>query len=77
MVRATPTACGSSYPVEGGTCGKRISEGTFMFLIVALALLVIWIICFLVLHVTAFFIHLLIIFAVISFIFHFIRGRRV
>ena len=48
-----------------------------MFLILALALLVIWIVCFLALHITAFAIHILIILAIISFIFHFLRGRRV
>lgn len=48
-----------------------------MFIGLAVILLIIWLICFLGLHITAFAIHLLIIFAVISFIFHFIRGRRV
>lgn len=47
-----------------------------MFIAVAVVLLIIWIIAFLFLHVTSFLIHLLIIFAIISFIAHFITGRR-
>ena len=46
-----------------------------MFIGLAVLLLIVWIVCFLVLHITVFAIHLLIIFAVISFIFHFIRRR--
>ena len=46
-----------------------------MFIGLAVTLLVIWVVCFAVFHITAFAIHLLIIFAIISFIFHFIRGR--
>ncbi len=46
-----------------------------MFLILALVLLVIWVGCFFVFHIAGFLIHLLILFAVISFIFHFLRGR--
>ena len=46
-----------------------------MFIGLAVLLLIVWVVCFLVLHISAFAIHLLIIFAVISFIFHFIRGR--
>ena len=48
-----------------------------MFLILALVLFVAWILGFVVFHVTAFFIHILIILAIISLIFHFIRGRSV
>lgn len=47
-----------------------------MLLLLAIVLLVIWLICFLALHITAFAIHILIILAVISFIFHFLRGGR-
>lgn len=46
-----------------------------MFLIAALILLVVWVVCFLALHITGFAIHILIVLAVISFIFHFLRGR--
>ncbi len=47
-----------------------------MFLILAVVLLVLWIGGFFVLHVSSFLIHLLIIFAVISVIMHFVSGRR-
>ena len=47
-----------------------------MFLILAVVLLVLWIAGFLVFHVSSFFIHLLILFAVISVIMHFVTGRR-
>ena len=46
-----------------------------MFLILALVLIVIWATSFFAFHVTALFIHLLIIFAVISLIMHLVRGR--
>ena len=47
-----------------------------MFLILAVVLVLLWIGGFTIFHVTGFFIHLLLIFAVISVIFHFIGGRR-
>ena len=47
-----------------------------MFLILAVVLIVLWIGGFFVLHVSSFLIHLLIIFAVISFIMHFVTGKR-
>ncbi len=47
-----------------------------MFLILAIVLLVLWIGGFFVFHISSFLIHLLIIFAVISFIMHFVTGRR-
>ena len=57
-----------------GTSMKK--EGLKMFITLAVVLFVIWIIAFLFLHVTSFLIHLLIIFAVISLIVHFVTGRR-
>ena len=47
-----------------------------MFLILAVVLLVLWLGGFLVFHVSGFLIHLLILFAVISVIMHFVAGRR-
>ncbi len=47
-----------------------------MFLILALVLLVLWVGGFFVMHISSFAIHLLIIFAVISFILNFVTGRR-
>jgi Family of unknown function (DUF5670) len=46
-----------------------------MFLTLAIILAVIWIICWLALHVTSGLIHILIALAVISFIVHLVRGR--
>jgi hypothetical protein len=47
-----------------------------MFLILGVVLVVLWIGAFFVLHVSSFLIHLLIIFAVISFIMHFVAGKK-
>ncbi len=47
-----------------------------MFLILAVVLILLWLGGFLVLHISGFLIHLLIIFAVISFIMHFVTGKR-
>jgi Family of unknown function (DUF5670) len=45
-----------------------------MFLAIGLVLLLLWLGGFFVFHVTALFIHILIILAVVSIIFHFMRG---
>jgi Family of unknown function (DUF5670) len=45
-----------------------------MFLAIGLVLLLLWLGGFFVFHVTAFFIHILLILAVVSVIFHFMRG---
>jgi hypothetical protein len=50
---------------------KRLS----MFLILALILILAWIGGFVMFHTAGFLIHLLLVFAVISIIFHFLRGR--
>jgi hypothetical protein len=47
-----------------------------MFLILAIVLILLWAGGFFLFHVTSFFIHLLIIFAVISLIMHFVTGGR-
>ncbi len=47
-----------------------------MFLILAVVLVLLWIGGFTLFHVTGFLIHLLLIFAVISVIMHFVIGRR-
>lgn len=47
-----------------------------MFLILAVVLVLLWIGGFTIFHVTGFLIHLLLIFAVISVIMHFVVGRR-
>jgi hypothetical protein len=48
-----------------------------MLLILAIILLVAWLCGFLVFHVTSGLIHIVVVVAVILFILHFVRGRRV
>ena len=47
-----------------------------MFLIIAIVLVVAWLAGFLVFHTAGLLIHLLLVFAVISLILHFVRGSR-
>jgi hypothetical protein len=47
-----------------------------MFLILAIVLVVLWAGGFFLMHVSSFFIHLLIVFAVISLVMHLVTGRR-
>lgn len=56
--------------------GNFEQSGSFMFLILAIVLFVLWLGGFLVFHVSGFLIHLLIIFAVISLILNFVTGRK-
>ena len=46
-----------------------------MFLILGIVLVVLWLGGFFAFHAAGFLIHLLLIFALISFVFHFLRGR--
>ena len=46
-----------------------------MFGTIALVLVVMWLLGFFALHISSFLIHVLLIFAVISIIMHFVRGR--
>lgn len=50
-------------------------KGIEMFLGLGVVLLILWLLGFVVFHVSAFAIHILIILAIISVIFHFLRGR--
>jgi hypothetical protein len=56
------------------TIRKLLNEGGHMFLAIGFILLLLWLGGFFVFHVTAFFIHILLILAVVSVIFHFMRG---
>jgi Family of unknown function (DUF5670) len=47
-----------------------------MFIILAVVLALLWVGGFFVFHISSFLIHLLILFAVISLIMHFVGGRR-
>jgi hypothetical protein len=46
-----------------------------MFATIAAVLVVMWLLGFFALHVSSFLIHLLLLFAVISIVMHFVRGR--
>lgn len=46
-----------------------------MLLIIAIILLIAWLLGLIAFHVTAWFIHVLIVLAIISLILHFVRGR--
>lgn len=60
-----------------GDPGKAVRKaGTQMFLAIAIILAIIWLICWLGVHITVAAIHILIVLAVISLIVHFVRGRR-
>jgi hypothetical protein len=48
-----------------------------MFGIIAIVLVILWLLGFFAFHVTAAFIHLLLVIAVVLVILHFVRGRRV
>ena len=65
------------------TCTTRARRGnlfeerrSFMFLILAVVLVLLWLGGFFVLHVSSFLIHLLLLFALISIIMNFVGGRR-
>lgn len=60
---------------EAGREHLILKEGP-MFLILAVVLLVLYFGGIFAFHITAWFIHLLIVFAIISFILHFVMGRR-
>lgn len=47
-----------------------------MFLVIGIVLFLAWIGGFLIFHVTSFFIHILLMFAIIAIVFHFLRGSR-
>ena len=47
-----------------------------MYLLLAFLLVIVWAVSFLAFHVAGFLIHILLIFAVISLILHFFRGKK-
>jgi uncharacterized protein DUF5670 len=52
------------------------AEVQLMLLTIAIILLVLWLLGLVAFHVTAWFIHVLIVVAIIVFILHFVRGGR-
>jgi hypothetical protein len=67
-----------SYDVYYRAPSANLKEESrlFMFLILAVVLVLLWLGGFFVLHVSGFLIHLLLIFALISIIMNFVGGRR-
>jgi hypothetical protein len=55
---------------------KRRKERVSMWIGIAIVLLLLWAGGFFAFHVAGFFIHILLILAVVSFILHFVMGRR-
>jgi len=47
-----------------------------MWILIAVILAVLWALAFIVLHVSSFLIHILLLVAVVSLVLHFVRGRR-
>jgi hypothetical protein len=47
-----------------------------MFLAIGIVLVIIWLVSFLAFHTAGFLIHILLILALISIVFHFLRGRN-
>ena len=60
---------------SGTEAAIRITGGISMLLTIAIILLVLWLAGLVAFHVTAWFIHLLIVVAIIMFVLHFVRGR--
>jgi hypothetical protein len=52
------------------------AEEFVMLLTIAIILLILWLLGLIAFHVTAWFIHILIVIAIIVFILHFVRGPR-
>jgi hypothetical protein len=50
------------------------AKGVSMYLIIALVLILLWLGGFVIFHTAGFLIHILLILAVVSFVFHFLRG---
>jgi hypothetical protein len=46
-----------------------------MFLAIGIVLVIIWLVSFVAFHTAGFLIHLLLVFALISIVFHFLRGK--
>jgi flagellar basal body-associated protein FliL len=64
------------YDAEEGQAQIEVAKEGFMFIILAVVLVLLWLGGFFLFHITSFFIHILLIFAVISLIMHFVSGRK-
>jgi hypothetical protein len=74
-VDAAPGASRAEPNSNGVSPEFLLKRAYHMFLGLAVVLLVLWLLGFLAFHVAGGLIHLLILFAVISFVVHFMRGR--
>jgi Family of unknown function (DUF5670) len=61
--------------VNAGSTPRNPKE-FHMFITIAIVLVVLWLLGFVVFHVSSFLIHILLLVAVISLIWHFVAGRR-
>jgi uncharacterized MAPEG superfamily protein len=61
---------------RNGRRNQAFGKQAHMFLILAVVLVILWIGGFTVMHVSSLFIHLLLLFAIISVIMHFVVSRR-
>ena len=77
------TRCCGHFPVDPQVVDRisdpkcvisKVRKRRTMFLVLGFVLLLLWLGGFFVFHVTAFFIHILLLLAVVSIIFHFMRG---
>jgi hypothetical protein len=75
IFRSMQTFCSIRHPKVTEAIVQLTEKEGSMFLILALVLVLLWVGGFVVFHTAGFLIHLLLIFAVISVIFHFLRGR--
>jgi len=75
---ATAAAHLDSYPEYSVRYNAQIrwkESGAAMFLILAIVLVVMWLGGFMMFHTAGFLIHLLLLFAVVSLVMHFVTGR--
>ncbi len=66
----------ASPPIRVRGSERTLRPGHSMFFTLAIVLVVLWLLGFSVFHVAGGLIHLLLLFAVISIVWHFIAGRR-
>jgi hypothetical protein len=61
--------------MRGGWAGVPARGGFFMWGIIGAVLLLMWLLGFVAFHVTVGFVHILLVLAVISILYHFVAGR--
>jgi fatty acid desaturase len=76
QLRHPLSALTNEYDSRRARNSKRKEAGSAMFLILAIVLVALWLGGFVMFKSAGFLIHLLLIFAVISLVMHFVTGRR-